>query len=278
MRKRALAALLLVLALLLCGAAPLPDGYESVPMEIDGLLFARAFRRGGETFVPLRALCAACGQELAWSEDGTRLTLQIGPLGVQGEKGRQYLMADGRFVWAPGGWLIRGEELYLPVPAAEKLFGVEAGTDGDSCAFRTKGAALLQGGEEFYALNFPADDLYWLTQIIHAEAGVEPMEGKIGVGNVVMNRVKSEIFPDTVFEVVYDTEHVIQFEPVAVGAIHEEPDEESIAAARLVLEGANTVGDCLYFVNPSAGSAWFDNTLKLVKTIGRHNFYTVKDE
>ena len=93
-----------------------------------------------------------------------------------------------------------------------------------------------------------------------------------------MNRVKSKIFPDTVFEVVYDTEHVIQFEPIAVGAIHEDPDEESVAAACLVLEGANTVGDCLYFVNPSFGSAWFDTTLKLEKVIGRHNFYSPKDE
>ena len=262
MRKRGFAALMLALALLLCGAAPASresvPGAESVPMKIDALLSARAFRRDGQIFVPLRALCAACSSELSWSGDEDGFEARIGPLAVRGEKDRGYFVADGRYVWAPGGWLIR--------------------TDAEGVAFHMRGAQLLQGGEDYYALNLPADDFYWLTHIIHAEAGIEPLEGKIGVGNVVMNRVKSTIFPDTVFEVVYDTEHVIQFEPIAVGAIHEDPDEESVAAACLVLEGANTVGDCLYFVNPSFGSAWFDATLKLEKVIGRHNFYTQKDE
>ena len=48
-------------------------------------------------------------------------------------------------------------------------------------------------------------------------------------------------------------------------------------ASYLVLEGANVVGDCLYFVNPAYGSAWFDNTLELRATIGHHNFYADKD-
>ena len=276
MRKRAIAALLLALSLLLCGAAPASS--DSVPVSIDGLLSARGWLRGGECFVPLRALCAALDRELSWSGGTAQLEIRIGPLSVQGEKGKDYLVADGRYVWSPGGWLIRGEELCLPVPAVEKLFGVRAFTDGGSCSFLLDGAQLLQGGEDYYALNFPADDLYWLMHIIHAEAGTEPMEGKIGVGNVVMNRVNSKIFPDTVFDVVYDTEHVIQFEPISVDAIHEEPDEESVIAACLVLEGASTVGDCLYFVNPSFGSAWFDNSLRLVVAIGRHNFYSEKDE
>ena len=281
-RKRGIPALLLAFTLLLCGAAPAEredvPGAESVTMKIDGLLSARAFRRDEQVFVPLRALCAACSRELSWSGDEVGFEAQIGPLTVQSVEGKGYFMADGRYIWAPGGWIIRGEDLYLPVPAAEKLFGTEAVTDAEGVAFRMRDAKLLQGGEDYYTLNFPADDFYWLTHIIHAEAGIEPLEGKIGVGNVVMNRVKSGIFPDTVFGVVYDTDHVIQFEPVAVGAIHEDPDEESIAAACLVLEGASTVGDCLYFVNPSAGVSWFDEALTLEKVIGRHNFYTKKDE
>ena len=74
MRKRGFAALLLALALLLCGAAPpvqeTETGAESVPMKIDALLSARAFRRDGQIFVPLRALCAACSRDLSWSGDG----------------------------------------------------------------------------------------------------------------------------------------------------------------------------------------------------------------
>ena len=277
MRKGRFAALLLVFALLLCGAAPAGEAPgESLPVQIDGLLSARGFMRNGQCLVPVRALSTACAQKLDWSEDKDGLTLQLGPLTASGRTGKQYLTAEGRYVWMPGGWLVRGGELYLPVPALEKLFGLQAELNETGCAFETEGAELLQGGEDYYYLNFPADDFYWLTHIIHAEAGVEPIEGKIGVGNVVMNRIRSELFPNTVYEVIYDTAHAIQFEPVAVGAIHEDPDPESVAAACLVLEGANTVGDSLYFVNPSAEIAWFDVMLQLETTIGRHKFYSRK--
>ena len=278
MRKGRFAALLLVLALLLCGAAPAEAAAgESLPVWIDGLLSARGLLLDGQCLVPVRALSAACAQKLAWSEDKDGLTLQVGALIARGMTGKQYLMAEGRYVWMPGGWLVRGGELYLPLPTLEKLFGVRAELSETGCAFETEGAELLQGGEDYYAFNFPADDYYWLTHIIHAEAGVEPIEGKIGVGNVVMNRIRSELFPNTVYEVIYDTAHAIQFEPVAVGAIHEDPDPESVAAACLVLEGANTVGESLYFVNPSAEVAWFDVMLQLETSIGRHNFYSKKD-
>ena len=102
------------------------------------------------------------------------------------------------------------------------------------------------------------------------------MEGKIGVGNVVMNRVKSAEFPNSVFGVVYDYEHTIQFEPVSRGTIHDDPKPEDVIAAYLVLEGANTAGKCIYFVNPDFGSYWFDNNLEFVKSLGRHNFYIAR--
>ena len=106
----------------------------------------------------------------------------------------------------------------------------------------------------------------------------EPLEGQIGVGNVVMNRVNDPRFPGNVFSVIYDTEHTIQFEPIALGGIREDPTEQAQLAAWLVLEGANTVGDSLYFVNPAYGSWWFDSALQLVTAIGNHNFYAQPTE
>ena len=88
-----------------------------------------------------------------------------------------------------------------------------------------------------------------------------------------MNRVRDPRFPGDVFGVIYDTEHTIQFEPIALGGIREEPGEQAMIAACLVLEGADTVGDSLYFVNPASGSGWFDANLELVAVIGNHNFY-----
>ena len=247
---------------------------EGVRVYVDGLLTARGRSEDGCVYVPVRAICAALGQEQSWSGDEACFELYIGELQVRGERGKEYFTAGGRYVWAPEGWLIREGELCLPVSALCKLFSLESAAREDgSLALSAEHAALLTGGSDWYELNFPADELYWLPHIIAAEARFEPLAGQIGVGNVVMNRVKDPRFPDTVFEVIYDTDHTIQFEPIVLGGIREEPGEQAVIAACLVLEGANTAGDSLYFVNPAMGSGWFDSSLELVTEIGSHKFY-----
>ena len=157
-----------------------------------------------------------------------------------------------------------------------KLLNLGAAWDGGALMLDGSRLKLLEGGVDYYDLNYSMEDVYWLSHIIGSEAGIEPMEGKIGVGNVVLNRVKDPEFPDTGFGVVYDYEHTVQFEPVSKGTIHEDPKPDDLIAAYLVLEGANTAGDCIYFVNPDFGSYWFDNNLDFVMSIGRHNFYVSK--
>ena len=100
--------------------------------------------------------------------------------------------------------------------------------------------------------------------------------GKGELGCAQVHQGNAEMFPDSVFGVVYDYDHAIQFEPVETGTIHDEPREEALLAAYMVLEGANTAGECIYFVNPDYGSFWFDNNLDFVKKLGRHNFYVRK--
>lgn len=255
------------------------EGYEAMPMTMDGLLLAKAWYKDGCCYVPVRALCAFFGQEMSWSGDAEQFSLRIDNLSVHGTRGQEYFTAAGRYVWAPEDWLVREGELYLPARSLQKLFHVDAVFDeSGAIAFSSANMLLLSGGADYYALNFPADDLYWLSHIIHAEAKSEPLDGQIGVGNVVMNRVESELFPATVFAVIYDTEHTIQFEPIALGGIREDPSEQAMIAACLVLEGANTVGDSLYFVNPAYGSYWFDSALELTAVIGNHNFYCDRGE
>lgn len=270
MRERLAAALL---GLLLLSSPAQGGGTEDLLLAIDGLYCARALTAGDACYVPVRALCTALGLPMAWAGDETDFTLTLGSVTVTGKAGQEYLEADGRYLWAPEGWRVKDGELYLPLAASEKLFGARARRIGRELRFATADMELLRGGEDYYALHVPADDFYWLCHIIHAEAGVEPMAGKIGVGNVVFNRIKSADFPDTVFEVIFDTEHAIQFEPISYSIIQEDPFDSDVIAACLVLEGADTVGDCTYFVNPDYGSAWFDRALDFRLKIGSHNFY-----
>lgn len=280
MRKPALRrtlALLLALCLLCPGLAAAADGgdAQSMPVYIDGLLSARAYLSGGTVFLPPEAVCAAAGTSMSWSEDNGTLTLSVPGAVLTGLKGDGYLEADGRYIYAPDGWLVKGDVLYLPSDAIERLFGVEISISAkrDRLELSADKLSVISGGPNYYELNYDAELLYWLPQIINAEAKFEPLAGQIGVGNVVMNRLSSPDFPDTIFEVIYDTEHTVQFEPISTGGIFQEPAEQATIAAYLCLEGYSTVGDCLYFVNPDFGSGWFDSSLELVETIGHHNFY-----
>ncbi len=119
------------------------------------------------------------------------------------------------------------------------------------------------------------DDLYWMSRIIHSEAQGESYEGKVAVGNVIMNRVSSKLFPNTIKGVVFDKQNgYTQFSPVIDGSIYNTPDEESIRAAKEVLNGARPVGDALYFLNPrKSTNFWIVKNRKLKTTIGLHDFY-----
>lgn len=123
--------------------------------------------------------------------------------------------------------------------------------------------------------NYTNDDLYWLARIIHAEAEAEPYAGKVAVGNVILNRVKSDLFPDTIRGVIFEYYKAIpQFSPVADGTIYNTPDADSIKAARAALSGTSYVGSATYFFNPDKSEGtWIVANKTLVKRIGNHVFY-----
>lgn len=116
------------------------------------------------------------------------------------------------------------------------------------------------------------EDTKLLAQIIHAEAKGEPYEGKLAVGNVVMNRVEHPYYPDTIEGVIFQKG---QFSPVSSGSIYNEPDKDSIKAAKEVLAGREVVNDeVLYFYNPDIATDSWIFTTNTVKKIGSHVFST----
>ena len=121
---------------------------------------------------------------------------------------------------------------------------------------------------------FTQDELFWLARIIEAEAGGEPMEGKIAVGNTILNRVRSADYPDTIYGVIFDRNWGVQYTPTSNGTIWNDPSGDAWDAARRCLEGENLVEDCLFFLNPRiAKSFWIVENREYYCTIGGHDFY-----
>ncbi|WP_130807500.1 cell wall hydrolase [Senegalia massiliensis] len=119
------------------------------------------------------------------------------------------------------------------------------------------------------------DDFYWLSRIIHAESKGESYDGKVAVGSVVMNRVNSNKFPDTIKEVIFEqNKNTSQFTPVSTGSIINTPSEDSMKAALDALEGKKPVGNSLFFLNPdTANSNWIINNREFILEIDNHMFY-----
>ena len=123
--------------------------------------------------------------------------------------------------------------------------------------------------------RYSSEDLVWLSAIINAEARGEPLEGKLAVGTVVMNRLESDMYPDSVKDVILDCRYGVQFAPVANGSIYLSPTDESIIAAKLCLDGFRTHPDILFFYNPAISeSTYFKENRTYEFTIGNHEFYS----
>lgn len=116
------------------------------------------------------------------------------------------------------------------------------------------------------------EDYELLLRLVMAEAEGEPLEGKAMVARVVLNRMLSQGFPETVPDVIYQTD---QFAPVADGRLAEAvPDESCLLALEIVLEGWDKSQGALYFEAVSNGTdTWHSRNLEYIKTVGNHNFY-----
>lgn len=183
--------------------------------------------------------------------------------------GAPYIVANGRYLYAKDSIVLLNDSVALPVRLLAQVFNLRVDYDGD------KQTVLLDhvAGEGAYILAgdsyYDADSLYWLSRIIYAESGNQSLAGKIGVGNVVMNRVKSPKFPDSIYAVLYQKN---QFGPASSGSLKRTPNAESVIAAKLVLEGVEVVPDALFF-NRAGLSCYASRNRTYLTTIGAHAFY-----
>lgn len=116
-------------------------------------------------------------------------------------------------------------------------------------------AAAAQAAAEAQAASVAASEQELLAALIYCEAGNQPYEGQVAVGAVVMNRVKSGAYPNTITDVIYQSG---QFGPAMTGWLDSvlasgSYSETARQAAADAIAGSNPVGSCLYFGNGNWG-------------------------
>lgn len=231
-------------------------------LQVDGaLLETSSYVEEGVTYAPLRDLLEALGDWTVWW-DGDRARAVSEDASLSAEPDGNVLTVNGKRY--PCVVDVVEGRTYVPLRLTAEALGASVQWDP-----WLEGAAVTSPGAEHDAM-----DAYWLSRIIHAESGGEALEGQIAVGNVVLNRVASPDFPDSVPAVIFDTENGVQFEPVANGTVLNEPTDLSREAAYRALSGENTAGAALYFFAPALSQGtWIDASRVYSHTIGCHRFY-----
>ncbi len=196
----------------------------------------------------------AANAAVAWGDRGADVTK------IQ-QRLRQYGYMD-----APADG-IYGQATYEAVVWFQRKNGLKAdGVVGPATA-AALGITLNSGASA--AASASDSEVYTLARLVHAEARGEPYLGKVAVAAVVLNRVRSAAFPNTISGVVYQAG---AFDCVADGQINLAPDNDSLRAARDAMNGWDPTGGCVYYYNPAtATSAWiWSREVRL--SIGAHSF------
>ncbi|MBR2526917.1 MAG: cell wall hydrolase [Blautia sp.] len=132
-------------------------------------------------------------------------------------------------------------------------------------------------GDAYLLSDYDYDNL---CHIVEAEAGTEDIKGKILVANVILNRVRSNAFPDSVSDVIYQYENgVAQFSPVEDGRIYTVTiSGDTVSAVKQALEGVDYSQGALFFIEKAIADShsilWFDSNLTYLFKHGVHEFYT----
>ena len=130
---------------------------------------------------------------------------------------------------------------------------------------------IVKEDVSYAASSNSTSDLQLMARAINGEARGEPYEGQVAVGAVILHRVKSSQFPNTIAGVIYQSG---AFTAVADGQINAPIDESSTVykAAQDAMNGWDPTGGCIYYFNPATATNKWIWSRPVVKTIGKHRF------
>jgi N-acetylmuramoyl-L-alanine amidase len=155
--------------------------------------------------------------------------------------------------------------------SAVKLFQEKNGLTVDGIAGEKTLSAMgiTSSNSSSYSSNSSSSNVTLLAKLIYGEARGEVYTGQVAVGAVVLNRVKSSSFPNTLAGVIYQSG---AFDAVADGQINMSPDSTAIKAAQDAINGWDPSYGAIYYFNPNtATNAWIWSRPYII-TIGNHRF------
>ena len=174
------------------------QSYKEIPIYIEGKRVegSEALLIDSITYVPLRKLVENSKDcKITYNHATRTATVKFEDLTITVTTGKKYISVNGRYFWGVGEVKNINGSLYVPIRPLARALELDVKWNASNYSVNlTKATWTLVDAENYY----DPQELYWLSRIIEAEAGGEIIEGKIAVGNVVLNRVKDSRYPNTI--------------------------------------------------------------------------------
>jgi len=171
----------------------------------------------------------------------------------------------------------QGDMIYigetLAIPSKTKVLAAETTEPSTAAPANTAKPEAKPAEQETPAVSISASEKDLLARLVEAEAKGESYEGKVGVATVVLNRVDSPKFPDTVTGVIKQVVgKAYAFSPVQNGSINKPASENSKKAVEQALTRKDRLDDSIYFYNPKTATDNWIRSRAVIKTIDHHVF------
>lgn len=223
------------------------------------------------TYVSLKVMAQQLDTrvEVVWDQERSTATVTTPDLTLTARVGDLYLIANGRYLYMPEGVIMADGQLMVSLDTLAKAFDATTGWDAQAGTFLVeRGSGAIVPGDEYYR----EDDLFWLSRVIYAESGNQSLEGMMAVGNVVLNRVNHQTWPDSIYGVISQRN---QFSTYKNGRLaNRNPNAGSVIAAKLVLDNGvvEEVKDAFFF-DTYLSYSWAARNKAVLAEIGGHRFY-----
>lgn len=270
--------ILCVLSVSVCAAPASVEGF-TIPVDVTiNDIFIKASSKpvieNNLIYMPLRSFADAISADVTWNAETRAATLS--------KYGMDFTFyADKNFctfrdVDDPyGAAIMYGDTMFIPLDFVCYWLGYGFSWNSYYYIYEIIAPDIVVP-ETSIDTSYTKEDLYWLSKITHVECGAESVRTRIGIANTVINRVRSPIYPNNIYDAILDVKHGVQYPPAHTAKFRNcIPSNTSMIAAKCALNGVELVGTSVAFVHVNAFErSWAANNMRHYTTIGVVGFFT----
>jgi hypothetical protein len=216
-------------------------------------------------YIVARSLVNALNEKIVWDNETRTVTITNELNEIKFIVDSNTVLVNSKKIEIDSKPFIRNGRTYIPLRIVADYLGCNINWVQETYTVELYKKDVIVKDDYIYTPNYNDFDLETLSKIVQVESSDGSMEMKLAIANVVLNRVKSNRFPNTVADVIYQKDVHVQFPPAHRDSFKTvEPSLYTKIAAKNALEGLNNIDECLFF-NNSPFKSKSDDLYKIIE-------------